>query len=144
MSFQLCLRFSSLARRSHQARVWSAAAWRGSEATSAPQRPPPLPIEVGEAILLSPASPSGRHMHEQPRTGSHIGARVKTSIRGNKALKMRQMLVLFIRGNGLSPFVFLNLLLPLSLLKRLRPTGINGSKDTSCFGFSVANYSALA
>lgn len=83
-------------------------------------------------------------MHEQPRTGSHIGARVKTSIRGNKALKMRQMLVFFIRGNGLSPFVFLNLLLPLSLLKRLRPTGINGSKDTSCFGFSVANYSALA
>lgn len=36
MSFQLCLQFSSLASRSHQARVWSAAAWRGSEATSAP------------------------------------------------------------------------------------------------------------
>lgn len=32
----------------------------------------------------------------------------------------------------------------LSPLKRLRSTGINGSKDTSCFGFSVANYSALS
>lgn len=39
MSFQLCLQFSSLASRSHQARVWSAAAWRGSEATSAPSAP---------------------------------------------------------------------------------------------------------
>lgn len=56
--------------------------------------------------------------------------------------KVQQMFVFQLKEWLLSLFFFSSSC-TLSLLKRLRPTGINGSKDTSCFDFSVANYSAL-
>lgn len=73
---------------------------------------------------------------------AHISAHTSITASIREKLKCSRCLCFSCR-NGFSLFFSFSSSCTLSLLKRLRPTGINGSKDTSCFDFSVANYSAL-
>lgn len=73
---------------------------------------------------------------------AHISAHTSITASIKEKLKCSRCLCFSCR-NGFSLFFSFSSSCTLSLLKRLRPTGISGSKDTSCFDFSVANYSAL-